>query len=146
MHIRLAQPNDYEQWLPLWKGYQTFYKADIPQEVTDTTWGRFHNPQEPMYCGVAEVEGKLVGMVHYLYHRSCWTTGQYCYLQDLFAAETVRGQGIGRSLIEFVYGKAQAAGASRVYWLTHETNSPAMLLYDRIADKSGFIQYRKLFN
>lgn len=144
MSIRLARPEDYEQWLPLWKGYQIFYHANIPQEVTDLTWQRFHAAAEPLHCAVAELDGTLVGLVHYIYHRSCWTAGDYCYLQDLFTAESVRGQGYGRALIEHVYVTAQEANASRVYWLTHETNHQAMVIYDRIADKSGFIQYRKM--
>lgn len=144
MLIRPARPEDHAQWLPLWKGYQTFYRASIPDEVTATTWQRFHTPDEPMHCAVAEVEGQLVGIVHYIFHRSCWTTGDYCYLQDLYAAPDHRGQGIGRALIEHVYAAAAQAGASRVHWLTHETNLDAMQLYDRIAGKSGFVQYRKL--
>ncbi|MDZ5459923.1 GNAT family N-acetyltransferase [Azohydromonas lata] len=144
MLIRAAEPRDYEQWLPLWQAYQRFYKSDIPQAVTDQTWARFHDAAEPMHCAVAEDEGRLVGLVHFIDHRSCWTTGNYCYLQDLYAAEDRRGQGIGRALIEHVYAQAAAAGAARVYWLTHETNENAMKLYDRIADKSGFLQYRKL--
>jgi GNAT superfamily N-acetyltransferase len=142
--IRMAEPQDFEQWLPLWKGYQAFYKADIAHEVTQTTWQRFLDPCEPMHCAVAEVDGVLVGMVHYIYHRSCWTKGDYCYLQDLYAVPQRRGKGVGRALIEHVYAKGAVAGASRVWWLTHESNSEAMQLYDRIADKSGFIQYRKL--
>jgi GNAT superfamily N-acetyltransferase len=144
MLIRLARPDDHAQWLPLWKGYQAFYRTDLPDQVTATTWERFHTADEPMHCAVAEIDGQLVGIVHYLYHRSCWTTGDYCYLQDLYAAPEHRGQGIGRALIEHVYATAAQAGASRVHWLTHETNLDAMQLYDRIADKSGFVQYRKL--
>lgn len=149
MRIRLARPEDHDQWLPLWRGYQSFYKVDLPPEQTALNWQRFHDPAEPMHCAVAEDDspeggGRLVGMVHYIYHRSCWTAGDYCYLQDLFAAPDCRGQGVGRALIEHVYAAAEAAGASRVWWLTHESNSDAMLLYDRIAAKSGFIQYRKL--
>lgn len=145
MIVRPAIPADYDQWLPLWKGYQAFYATDIPQAVTDATWSRFHNPAEPMHCAVADLDGKLVGTVHYIYHRSCWTSGDYCYLQDLFTDESQRGKGIGRALIEFVYATAQAAGASRVYWVTQDTNAQAMLLYDRMADKTNFVQYRKLF-
>jgi GNAT superfamily N-acetyltransferase len=144
MLIRLARPEDHDQWLPLWRGYQSFYKVDLPPEQTALNWQRFHDPAEPMHCAVAEVDGRLVGMVHYIDHRSCWTAGDYCYLQDLFAAPDCRGQGVGRALIEHVYAAAEAAGASRVWWLTHESNSDAMLLYDRIAAKSGFLQYRKL--
>ena len=144
MIIRMAQETDYQQWLPLWKGYQVFYKTNIPETTTATTWSRFLDPAEPMHCAVAEVDRKLIGMVHYIQHRSCWTTGNYVYLQDLFVDPDIRGKGFGRALIEHVYAAAGKAGDSRVWWLTHESNADAMLLYDRIADKSGFIQYRKL--
>jgi GNAT superfamily N-acetyltransferase len=144
MKIRMAHKDDFAQWVTLWKGYQVFYKTNIAEATTDTTWSRFLDPAEPMYCAVAEVDGKLIGMVHYIFHRSCWTEGDYVYLQDLFAAPEMRGKGVGRALIEHVYAVAKAQGGSRVWWLTHETNSDAMHLYDKIADKSGFIQYRKL--
>ena len=144
MKIRMAHEDDFAQWVTLWKGYQVFYKTHIAEATTDTTWSRFLDPAEPMYCAVAEVDGKLIGMVHYIFHRSCWTEGDYVYLQDLFAAPEMRGKGVGRALIEHVYAVAKAQGGSRVWWLTHETNSDAMRLYDKIADKSGFIQYRKL--
>ena len=144
MKIRMAHEDDFAQWVTLWKGYQVFYKTHIAEATTDTTWSRFLDPAEPMYCAVAEVDGKLIGMVHYIFHRSCWTEGDYVYLQDLFAAPELRGKGVGRALIEHVYAVAKAQGGSRVWWLTHETNSDAMHLYDKMADKSGFIQYRKL--
>jgi GNAT superfamily N-acetyltransferase len=145
MNIRMVRESDFSQWLPLWKGYQEFYKTVIPQATTDTTWSRFLDPAEPMHCAVLEEGDRLQGMVHYIEHRSCWTEGNYVYLQDLFVAPEVRGTGKGRALIEHVYAHAKALGGSRVWWLTHETNTHAMQLYDRIADKSGFIQYRKLF-
>jgi GNAT superfamily N-acetyltransferase len=93
----------------------------------------------------AYADGKLVGIVHYLFHRSCWSIGDYCYLQDLYVAPEVRGRGAGRALIEAVYAAARAAGASRVHWLTQEGNATARALYDTLADRSGFIQYRKIF-
>ena len=138
MKIRMANEADFSQWLLLWKGYQVFYKADIAESTTETTWSRFHDVTEPMHCAVAEVDGRLIGMVHYIQHRSCWATGDYLYLQDLFVDPDIRGKGVGRTLIQHVYAAAADAGASRVYWLTHDSNSDAMLLYDRIADKSGF--------
>ena len=144
MNIRMANEADFPQWLILWKGYQVFYKTDITDTTTTVTWSRFHDLAEPMNCAVAEVEGRLIGMVHYIQHRSCWSTGDYVYLQDLFVEPNIRGKGVGRALIQHVYARATEAGASRVWWLTHESNSDAMQLYDRIADKSGFIQYRKL--
>jgi GNAT superfamily N-acetyltransferase len=142
--IRAAQASDFDAWLPLWQGYQRFYKTDIPHEVTLTTWQRLHDDTEPMHCALAELDGRVVGFVHSIEHRSCWTAGNYMYLQDLFADAGVRGRGIGRALIEHVYADAAARGCSRVWWLTHESNADAMLLYDRIADRSGFVQYRKL--
>ena len=140
----MLEAQDFEAWLALWKGYQAFYKTEIAHDVTALTWKRFLDPKEPMHCAVAEHDGVLVGLVHYIDHRSCWTEGDYRYLQDLYVLPARRGKGIGRALIEHVYAKAAAAGASRVWWLTHESNHDAMQLYDRIADKSGFIQYRKL--
>lgn len=145
MEIRAVGEADFAQWLALWRGYQSFYKTNIDDAVTAKTWARFLDSTEPVYCAVAELDGKLVGIVHYIYHRSCWTEGDYVYLQDLFVDSTIRGKGIGRALIEHVYTEARKAQASRVHWLTHESNTQAMLLYDRIAEKSGFIQYRKLF-
>lgn len=143
MNIRLAQTTDFTQWLPLWKKYQVFYKTEIPDAVTGQTWARFISNEEPMHCAVAEIDGTLVGFVHYIDHRSCWTQGDYVYLQDLFTESTVRGKGIGRALIEHVYAYAAREKAARVWWLTHDSNHQAMGLYDRMADKSGFIQYRK---
>jgi GNAT superfamily N-acetyltransferase len=143
--IRPLRPDERADWEPLWKGYQTFYKTVIPDETTTVTWARLHDPAEPMHVLGAFVDGTLNGIVHYLFHRSCWTVGNYCYLQDLFVAASARGHGLGRALIEAVEEKARAAGASRVYWLTHETNTTARALYDQVADRPGFIQYRKLF-
>jgi GNAT superfamily N-acetyltransferase len=140
--IRPLRPEDRAEWEVLWKGYQVFYKTDIPAEVTDLTWARFHDPAEPVHALGAFVDGHVEGIVHYIFHRSCWTKGDYCYLQDLFTRKDARGKGIGRQLIEAVRAAAAAAGASRVHWLTHETNAEAMVLYNRVAERSGFLQYR----
>jgi GNAT superfamily N-acetyltransferase len=143
--IRALRPDERRSWEPLWQGYLTFYKSTVAPEVTATTWGRLHDPAEPMHVLGAFLDGTLVGIAHYLFHRSTWTTGDYCYLQDLFTAPESRGQGAGRALIEAVYDRAKVAGASRVYWLTQETNATARTLYDTLADRPGFIQYRHLF-
>ena len=135
---------DYEAWLPLWQAYLEFYKATIAHETTLTTWARLLDEREPMHAVLAEIGGTAVGMVHFIEHRSCWTTGNYMYLQDLFVAPEARGHGVGRKLIEHVYAEAAARGCSRVWWLTHESNAQAMVLYDQVADRSGFIQYRKI--
>ena len=142
--IRPVGAGERAAWEPLWKGYQTFYKVALSAEVNDTTWARLHDAAEPMHVLGAYVDGTLTGIVHYLFHRSTWTIGNYCYLQDLFVAEAGRGHGLGRALIEAVYAAAQAEGASRVYWLTHETNATARALYDKLADRPGFIQYRRM--
>jgi GNAT superfamily N-acetyltransferase len=144
LDIRPVGAVDHATWLPLWEGYQRFYKTEIAAETSAVTWQRFLDPAEPMHAALAWQEGKALGMVHWIFHRSCWTTGDYCYLQDLFVAEGLRGGGIGRQLIEHVYAAARAAGASRVHWLTHESNEVAMRLYDDIADRPGFVQYRKI--
>jgi GNAT superfamily N-acetyltransferase len=143
--IRPMRRDERAEWEPLWRGYLDFYRTSVPQETYDTTWARLHDPAEPMALLGAYVGGQVRGIVHYLYHRSCWTIANYCYLQDLFVAEDSRKLGLGRALIEAVYKEAGAAGASRVYWLTHETNTTARALYDRLADRPGFIQYRKIF-
>ena len=133
---------DHGGWLPLWRGYQAFYQVDIPQDVSETTWARLLDRAEPMNGALAWRGDGAIGLVHHIRHRSCWTVGDYCYLQDLYVTPKARGDGVGRKLIEHVYDAARREGCSRVYWLTHETNIAAQLLYDRIAQRSGFIQYR----
>jgi GNAT superfamily N-acetyltransferase len=143
--IRALSRTDRAQWEPLWQGYLTFYQTSLADDVTDLTFARFFDEAEPMYALVAEREGEIVGIVHYIFHRSTWTKGPYCYLQDLFTRDDARGGGVGRKLIEAVYEGAKAEGASRVYWLTQESNATARALYDKLAERPGFIQYRKLF-
>ncbi|MCB5945968.1 GNAT family N-acetyltransferase [Acidocella sp. KAb 2-4] len=144
MRVREIEPGDKAQWAVLWQGYLEFYQVpDLAAEITETTWGRFFDPNEPVHALVAEEDGVLLGLVHYIFHRNTWCLENVCYLEDLFTASPARGQGVGRALIEAVYAKAREKKASRVYWLTHETNKTAQALYDRIADKTGFIQYRK---
>lgn len=142
--VRPLTAGDFAHWEPLWQGYLAFYETSVPERVTRLTFERLTGGSEPMGGFLAFSGDEAVGMVNWIRHRSCWTEGDYCYLQDLFASPATRGQGIGRRLIEAVYAKAAEQGCSRVHWLTHETNANAMMLYDRIADRSGFIQYRKI--
>jgi len=136
---------EFDDWLPLWQGYLQFYKAEVPAATTAVTFQRLTGGSEPMGGFIArDAAGAAVGIVHWIRHRSCWTVGDYCYLQDLFVAPARRASGIGRLLIEAVYGHAAALGCSRVWWLTHETNTDAMHLYDKVAARSGFVQYRKM--
>jgi GNAT superfamily N-acetyltransferase len=143
INVRALRADERAAWEPLWQGYLTFYKATIADEVTSLTWARLHDPAEPMHVLGAFEGDVLLGIVHYIFHRSTWTVGPYVYLQDLFTVAESRGKGVGRALINAVYDKAAEAGASRVYWLTHETNAEAMVLYNKVADRSGFLQYRK---
>jgi GNAT superfamily N-acetyltransferase len=148
LEIREIRREDFPRWKPLWDGYNAFYGREgataLPEEITRASWNRFLDPSEPMYALVAESEGKMVGLVHYLYHRSTTLMAHTCYLQDLFTIPEARGKGVGRALIEAVYRAAREAGSSRVYWQTHETNHTAMQLYDKVAERSGFVVYRKL--
>ena len=143
IEVRTARDDEFDVWYPLWCGYQGFYKADIAIDVSRTTWQRFLDPAEPMHCDLVELDGVARGLVHSIDHRSCWTVEPSCYLQDLFVDAAHRGHGLGRRLIEHVYASAKARGCAKVHWLTHETNVEAMKLYDRIAEKPGFVQYRK---
>jgi GNAT superfamily N-acetyltransferase len=143
--IRPLRPDERADWEPLWRGYQVFYETDIPDSTSAVTWARLHDPAEPMGALGAYVDGRLCGIAHYIFHRSCWSVGDYCYLQDLFVADGMRGRGIGRQLIAAVEQAARDAGANRIHWLTQESNTDARALYDKVAQRSGFIQYRKIF-
>ena len=147
LHIRPIARTDYEQWLPLWDGYNAFYgrsgETALDPAITAMTWSRFFDAYEPVHALVAESEGRLIGLTHYLFHRSTTMIQPNCYLQDLFTNAEARGKGVGRALIEGVYEAARSVGAPRVYWMTHETNETAMTLYDKVAEKSGFLVYRK---
>jgi len=145
IEIRPVSTADHTAWLPLWQGYLHFYQSELPAEVSAMTWQRFLDPSEPTHAALAWSDGQAVGLVQWIFHRTNWSVEHSCYLQDLFVGADQRGGGIGRLLIEHVYAQAQAAGCSRVHWLTQETNYPGRQLYDRIAERSGFIQYRKQF-
>lgn len=142
--LRNLTPEDHDAWLPLWRGYQQFYQAEIPVETTRTTWVRILDPSEPVFGAIAFAGDRAVGMVHWLYHRSCWSVGDNCYLQDLFVIPDHRGSSVGRKLIEHVFAAARIVSCAKVYWLTHETNAKAMLLYNRIAERTGFVHYEKI--
>lgn len=143
--IRPVAAEEREPWEALWSAYLDFYGATISAAVRDATWARLHDPAVPLHALVAVDGTRLVGLAHYVFHASAWTLGPYCYLQDLFTAPEARGRGTGRALIEAVAAEARSAGADRVHWLTMADNAPARALYDTLADRSGFIQYRRIF-
>ena len=145
--VRPIQPEDRAAWAPLWDGYNAFYGREgataLDPAITEATWARFFDPTEPVFALVACSGAQLVGLTHYLYHRSTTRLELTCYLQDLFTAPEQRGRGIGRALIEGVCAQAKAAGIKRVYWQTHETNSTGRRLYDQVAKHHGFIVYAR---
>lgn len=145
MNIRDIERRDRAEWEPLWAGYNAFYgrKGDtaLPARVTEATWEKFFDSQSQVHALVAEDQGRIVGITHYLFHPSTNRAEGVCYLQDLFTEEAQRGRGVGRALILGVYERAKARGVKRVYWLTHESNKAGRLLYDKLARHGGFIQY-----
>ncbi len=145
--VRPVDHGDFDRWLPLWDNYNAFYGRSaataLHEDITRTTWARFFDDAEPVHALVAERGGELIGLAHYLFHRSTISIAPACYLQDLFTSEHARGRGTGKALIEAVYAAAAQAGSARVYWQTHESNETAMRLYDQVAEKSGFVVYRK---
>ncbi len=146
-NIRPIRREDFSAWLPLWEGYNAFYgragATALDPAITAMTWSRFFDPYEPVHALVAERDGALLGLTHYLYHRSTTALGPNCYLQDLFTTPAARGQGVGRALIEGVVERAREAGAARVYWQTQESNTAGRLLYDKVAQHLGFIVYTR---
>lgn len=143
--IRAVRAGDYAGWRPLWDGYNAFYgrhgETALPESITSATWERFLNPEEPVHALVALYDDQIVGLAHYLFHRSTTRLTDVCYLQDLFTTPEMRGVGVGRRLIEAVYDLARAAAATRVYWQTQDTNRTARALYDKLAKHTGFIVY-----
>lgn len=143
LNIRPLRPEDRPAWEPLWQGYLTWYKSVLPDEVTNANWARFMDPAEPMYVWGAFEGEKLLGIVQCVAHRTSWSEKLTCYLQDLFTVPEARGKGVGRALIEFIYAETERRGWSRLYWQTHESNAEAQVLYNKVADRTGFIVYRK---
>lgn len=143
LEIRLVTAADHAAWLPLWQAYLRFYNTHLPDAVSQSTWQRLLDDREPTHGALAWDGDTAVGLVHFIYHRSNWSIENSCYLQDLLVTEQRRGKGAGRQLIEFVYTTAKADGCCKVHWLTHETNTTAIQLYERIAERPGYIQFRK---
>ena len=141
--IRPLTAADREAWLGLWCGYLDFYKAKVPTGVDDVTFSRLTGGAEPMGGFLAERDGVALGMVNWVIHRSTWNEKNICYLQDLFTVAEARGGGIGRKLIAAVNQMARENDCFRVYWMTHESNLQGQALYDKVADKPGFIIYRQ---
>jgi GNAT superfamily N-acetyltransferase len=142
--VRALAESDRAQWAALWTAYLEFYETSVAPEVYDTTFARLLGDDPNQFnCFVAEKDGRLVGLTHYLFHAHAWKIERVCYLQDLYADPSVRGTGVGRALIEAVYAAADAEGAPAVYWLTQDFNHTARRLYDRVAKLTPFIRYNR---
>jgi GNAT superfamily N-acetyltransferase len=143
--VRPLMESDKAEWAELWRQYLEFYETTVAPEVYETTFARLLSDDPHSFHGlVAEQDGRLIGIVHYLFHAHNWKIEPVCYLQDLYALPEARGTGVGRALIEAVYAAADAAGAPAVYWLTQEFNTTARLLYDRIGQLTPFIRYNRV--
>jgi GNAT superfamily N-acetyltransferase len=140
IQIAPLRVEERSRWSELWGAYQRFYGIELSHQVTDSTWQRIHAGRIHA-LGAREANDRLVGIAHFLYHEDTWSTAPACYLQDLYVDETLRGRGCGRRLIDAVDAAARTAGANGPYWLTHETNTVAQRLYDRLAQNQGFLHY-----
>jgi len=142
MILRAARPADAAAWRGLWDAYLTFYKVDLDPGITDFTWARLMDPAAPLKARVAEVEGRVLGFAIFLHHPSTWVRGDDCYLEDLYVAETARGMGLGRALIEDLAAHARSQGWQRLYWHTDTRNTRARALYDSFVPSDGHVRYR----
>lgn len=140
--IRPLDQSDQADWRRLWTAYLEFYETTLPEDVYQATWKRLFTPGEFEPRGfLALIDGNAVGLTHYMYHRTCWSLVNNCYLQDLFTAAEARKAGVGAALIEAVRQEAAKIGVTNVYWMTHETNATGRSLYDKVARRTGFIEY-----
>ncbi len=143
--VRPLSVSDRSEWSDLWGAYLGFYGTERPKDIHDAYFARLLGDDPQDFNGlVAEQDGKLVGLTHYLFHRHGWSIEKVCYLQDLYADLNVRGTGVGRKLIEGVYAAADAAGAPSVYWLTQASNIKARVLYDQIGTLTPFVKYQRV--
>ena len=141
--IAALSKDDYEFWLPLWQNYLKFYETSLPSSTIQNTWHSLLDSNVPIYGFGAWQDDKLVGITHVVLHPTTWSSMACCYLQDLYVDESVRGQSMGRSLMEGVYKFADEKGCTHVYWKTQESNTDARRLYDNVASLTDMVQYRK---
>ena len=144
VQIRPLHQSDFDEWSTLWRGYLAFYETVLDDDIYHTTFARLIDPARAhQNAFVAEADGRLIGLVHYIFHAHNWRAEDVTYLQDLYAAPSLRGTGVGRKLIEAVYKAADDNGTSTVYWNTQHFNETARQLYDRIGQLTPFIKYQR---
>lgn len=141
LKIRDLAPQDKTQWLELWTGYLDFYEKELSEAQTDLSWERLLHAKDGLHAIVAEHDGKLVGLAHYFWTPSTWQQNKDLYLEDLFVSPSVRGGGVGQSLIEALVGICLKSGGSKVHWQTHHTNKTAIALYEKLATQSEFVVF-----
>lgn len=143
--IRRLQIEDKSRWAELFRAYITFYRAEVSDQQIELTWQRLMDGGDDFHIGLVAVDGAVapIGIAHVLFHRSTWSPTHYCYLEDLFVDPAVRARGVGEALIRATFAEADARGCTRTYWATQETNYRARGLYDKLATKSPFVQYRR---
>jgi GNAT superfamily N-acetyltransferase len=143
--VRPLEARDYEAWRPLFEGYIAFYKSQVANDVIQLTFSRLLSDELGTHQGLVVVDSadKPFGLAHIIFHRSTWSPTHYCYLEDLFVDPAARAKGAGRALIEAVYAEADKRQVTRTYWATQEFNYRARGLYDQLATKSVFVQYRR---
>lgn len=139
--IRAALPSDETAWRQLWRGYCDFYKAQLPEEVTNRTWKRILDPDSAVMCVVAELDGQVYGFANCVVHENTWETQAVCYLEDLFVTPAARGRGIGTALLEWLRNAMRAEAWARLYWVTKADNVQARRLYDRFTQADDFVRY-----
>lgn len=142
--VRPLAPADFDSWSKLWLAYLRFYRAEVDAQVPRATFDRLASGQGPLVGLVAEDDhGRLLGLIHLVFHPSTWSTSDCCYVEDLFVTPEARGTGTARELLESAFAEADRRGAGRTYWETQEFNAPARSLYDQLARRTSFIVYER---
>jgi len=143
--VRDPRDSDEHDWRRLWSGYNSFYKARIPDAVTNFTWRRILDPNSAIFGRLAIFDTAVVGFTVSVLHEGTWTSSPICYLEDLFVDQNYRGRGLGRLLLQDLITLSKTRGWSRLYWHTQMTN-PARNLYDKFAPADDFVRYRLMLS
>ena len=145
VRVRRLREEDADGWRVLWSGYLAFYRADLTDEVTESTFRRLRDGEGGLVGLVAvDVDERPLGLAHLVFHGTTWSEADYCYLEDLYVDPSRRGGGVARALFAAVYAEARRHGADRVYWHTQEYNAPARSLYDTVGQPTSFVMYEHL--
>lgn len=141
--VRAPQAADEAQWMQLWAQYLEFYNTDIPGAVTDATWARIIDNDDQTLGGLVAQSGteNVAGFLNYVIHPNTWSQAPVCYLEDLFVTADSRGRGLARAMIEHLASIGRQAGWARIYWHTARDNVSAQVLYNKLAERTGWVRY-----